>query len=143
MRLAAATLLSATILCASGCGDGSRPPEPVVTCSDGYVVDFSKPQDRDGCRDHGGAADPLRNTLDDAIEEALDDVPLDPPIAYMCHDGWRSNAVGQRGACSAHGGIARTVHADGTQFIVDGVDRGTIIKPDGSTVAPSDPSAGP
>lgn len=139
MRRAAASLIAATIVFVSGCSDGGSPPEPVVTCNDGYVAHPSYSRDRHGCGSHGGAA----NLSMDALDAYLEDFPLDSPIAYLCHDGWRSTAIGQQGACSSHGGIVRTVHADGTQFIVDGADRGTIIKPDGSTVAPFDPSTGP
>lgn len=136
MRLAAAALLVPTVLWACGCGTDSTPAEPGITCNDGYVAHPSYTKDRDGCGPHGGAVDPFT----DALDAYIDDLPDGSPTAYLCHDGWRSTAVGDQGACSSHGGVARTVYPDGTQVVVDGEHAGTVINTDGTTVAPFDPN---
>lgn len=133
MRNAAALLLGTAALSVSGCGGGSEaPPEPGITCNDGYVAHPSYTEDRDGCGPHGGVVDPFMEDL----TTYLDKLPDEQIAAYICHDGWRSAAVGESGACSSHAGVWKTVYPDGTQVVVDGPGIGTIYKPDGTTVEP-------
>ena len=136
MHPTGAGLLILVVLTAAGCGDaGSTPDVPGITCNDGYVAHPSYTEDRDGCGPHGGVVDPFR----DEFGSYLDDLPAGRPTAYLCHDEWRSTAIGNQGACSSHGGVAHAVFPDGSQMSVDGPQKGTIVNPDGSTIGPFGP----
>lgn len=128
-------LVAAAALLVSGCGGREASPEPGITCNDGYVAHPSYTEDREGCGPHSGVVDPFM----DELNARLDELPDGPVVGYICHDGWRSLSVGEQGACSYHGGVWRTVYPDGAQVVVDGPGIGTVYKPDGTVVQPSQP----
>lgn len=133
MHHAVAAILTVIAIAATGCS--STPDEPGITCNDGYVAQPTYTQDRDGCGPHGGVVDPSK----DALDTYLDTLPTGQPTAYVCHDGWRSTAIGNQGACSSHDGIALEAYPDGSHVVLDGPQKGSVIRPDGSTMQPYKP----